>query len=223
MDALTLIRDTFAPLERKAILDIGCGSGALAKALAAEGAAVTGIDPGEEALARARIAVPSASFEVASAEALPFAAASFDGAVMLNALHHVPAPGRALAEAARILREGGRLVVVEPLAEGTFFAALRPIEDETAIRAEAQAAIAGAVAAGAYACERDLTIQRRETFADSEAFFARVTAVDPARAGVIRAERARVEAAFTGAAEIGSDGRYALVQPLRIHVLAPAE
>ncbi len=123
--------------------------------------------------------MPSARFEAASAEALPFAVASFDGAVMLNALHHVPAPGRALAEAARILRKGGRLVVVEPLAEGAFFEALRPIEDETAIRAEAQAAIAGAVAAGAYACERDLTVQRRETFADAEAFFARVAAVDP--------------------------------------------
>ncbi len=223
MDALTLIRDTFAPLDGRAILDIGCGSGTLAKALAAEGAVVTGIDPGEEALARARSNVPDARFEAASAEALPFADGSFEGAVMLNALHHAPDPDQALSEAARILRGGGRLVVVEPLAEGTFFDALRPIEDETEIRAQAQAAIAAAVASGRYACERDVTIERRESFSDAEAFFTRVTAVDPARAAVIREDRATVEAAFTGAVATGPDGRFTLVQPLRIHVLKPAQ
>lgn len=222
MDALTLIRETFSPLGGKAILDIGCGAGVLAKALAAEGAVVTGIDPGAEALAKARQAVPGARFEAASGEALPFMDASFDGAVMLNALHHVPDPGRALAEAGRVLRAGCRLVVVEPLAKGTFFEALRPIEDETDIRAAAQAAIAAAMVSGRYACERDVTVSRRESFPDLEAFLARVTAVDPARAGAIRDRRDIVEAAFAQAAEAGADGRYALVQPLRIHVLTPA-
>jgi ubiquinone/menaquinone biosynthesis C-methylase UbiE len=221
MDALTLIRETFAPLGGKTLLDIGCGSGTLVKALAADGANVTGIDPGEEALARARTTVPGARFEAASAEAMPFPDGQFEGAVMLNSLHHVPDPARALGEAARVLRPGCRLVVVEPLAEGTFFDALRPIEDETEIRAAAQAAIAEAVASQRYACERDMVIERRETFVDSDAFFTRVTAVDPARAEVIRTDRARAEAAFTGAAERGADGRYTLVQPLRIHVLKP--
>lgn len=222
MDALTLIRDAFAPLGGKALLDIGCGSGSLARSLAEAGAAVTGIDPGEEALARARSLVPAARFEVASAEALPFSDSTFDGVVMLNSLHHVPEPHRALAEAARVLKEGCRVVVVEPLASGTFFEALKPIEDETEIRATAQAAIADALAEGRFACERDVVLERRESFPDIEAFFARVTAVDPARASAIRDRRAIVEAAFVGAAEVGPDGRFALVQPLRIHVLRPA-
>ena len=221
MDALTLIRETFAPLADRAILDIGCGTGTLARALSEDGAAVTGIDPGAEALAKARILVPVARFEAASAEALPFGDGHFDGAVMLNSLHHVPDPAKALAEAARVLRPGGRLVVIEPLASGTFFDALKPIEDETAIRAAAQAAIAHAVAEGAFACERDLTVERRESFADSEAFFTRVTAVDPDRARAIRERRDVIEAAFSGAAAQGEDGRFALVQPLRIHVLLP--
>ena len=220
MDALTLIRETFAPLARKAILDIGCGAGHLSRALSADGAAVTGIDPGEAALAKARAAVPEARFEAASAQALPFPDGAFDGAVMLNSLHHVPDPAAALAEAARVLGPGARLVVVEPLAEGTFFDALKPVEDETDIRAAAQAAIAQAVAAGRYACERDVVVERRETFADGEAFFARISAVDPVRADVIRADRATAERAFLGAAERTAEG-YALVQPLRIHVLKP--
>lgn len=222
MDALTLIRETFAPLPGKRLLDIGCGPGTLAKRLVADGAAVTGIDPGAAALETARAAVPGARFEAASAEALPFPAAHFDGAVMFNALHHVPDPAAALAEAARVLVPGGLLVVVEPLAEGSFFDALRPIEDETAVRAAAQDAIAAALDAGALLCRQDVTVMRRESFASLDAFLARVSAVDPARSATIEARRPVVDAAFHEAAEREADGRYALVQPLRIQVLQPA-
>lgn len=222
MDALTLIRETFAPLAGRTLLDIGCGTGNLTRALTEGGAAVTGIDPGAEALAKARNLVPAAQFEAVSAEALPFPDGHFDGAVMLNSLHHVPDPAKALAEAARVLRPGCRLVVIEPLASGTFFDALKPIEDETEIRAAAQAAIAQSLSQGGFACERDVTIERRETFPDIEAFFSRVTAVDPERARAIGERREVIEAAFSGAAERGEDGRFALVQPLRVHVLVPS-
>jgi SAM-dependent methyltransferase len=214
MDALTLIRETFAPLPGKRILDIGCGPGVLAKRLADGGAAVTGIDPGAAALAKARDAVPGG-------ENLPFDDASFDGAVMLNALHHVPDPAAALVEAARVLVPGGLLVVVEPLATGSFFEALRPIEDETTVRALAQDAIAAALARGTFACRRDLTVERSESFASLDAFLTRVSAVDPAREATIRGRRPVVEAAFLSAAAHGADGLYGLVQPLRIHVLEP--
>ena len=222
MDALTLIRDTFAPLPGKRILDIGCGPGMLARRLVDAGATVTGIDPGAAALAKARASVPEARFEAATGEALPFPDGSFDGAVMLNALHHVPDPAAALLEAARVLAPGGLLVVVEPLAAGSFFDALRPIEDETAVRAAAQDAIAAALSRGTLACRRDVTVERRESFASLDAFLARVSTVDPAREATIRTSRPRVEAAFLEAASRDADGRYGLVQPLRIHVLEPA-
>jgi SAM-dependent methyltransferase len=221
MDALTLIRETFSPLPGKRILDIGCGPGVLAKRLVDGGAAVTGIDPGAAALAKARDAVPGGRFEAATGENLPFDDASFDGAVMLNALHHVPDPAAALVEAARVLVPGGLLVVVEPLATGSFFEALRPIEDETAVRALAQDAIAAALARGTFACRRDLTVERSESFASLDAFLTRVSAVDPAREATIRGRRPVVEAAFLSAAAHGADGLYGLVQPLRIHVLEP--
>lgn len=221
MDSLSLILETFAPIDGCRILDIGCGPGLLAKALSAQGARVTGIDPGEAAIRDAGRRAPTARFERASAEALPFSDGSFDGAVMLNALHHVPEPGAALAEAARVVGPNRPVVVVEPLAEGSFFAALRPIEDETAIRAAAQAAIAAAVASGALACLRDVTFERHETFADLGAFLGRVTAVDPAREDAIAADPEGIRAAFEAAAA-RVEGGFGLTQPLRAHVLVAA-
>ncbi|KAB1074627.1 class I SAM-dependent methyltransferase [Methylobacterium planeticum] len=219
MDTLSLILDTFEPLAGRRLLDIGCGSGTLAKALAARGATVTGIDPNPEAIAAAAAAVPAGRFEVAGANALPFPSASLDGAVFLNALHHVPDALAALWEAARVVRPGAAILVIEPLAEGSFFTALRPVEDETAVRHAAQAALAAAIASGQFACRRDLTFARRESFATLEHFLDRVLAVDPARADAVRRRRTEIGAIFSDVAERDAEGRFALTQPLRAQVL----
>ena len=51
---------------------------------------------------------------VADAQALPFTAGSFDNIVMFDVLHHIEFPLRFLSEAQRILRPGGRIIMVEP-------------------------------------------------------------------------------------------------------------
>jgi SAM-dependent methyltransferase len=51
---------------------------------------------------------------VADAQALPFGDGTFDGIVMVDVLHHLEVPRRFLKEAQRVLRPGGRLVLVEP-------------------------------------------------------------------------------------------------------------
>jgi ubiquinone/menaquinone biosynthesis C-methylase UbiE len=101
------------------VLDLGCGTGTLAVALARVGAKVTGLDGDEDALARARAKAGAAGVDIGwrhgLADELPFAEASFDAVVTTLLLHHLQpeAKAAALAECRRVLRSGGRLHVAD--------------------------------------------------------------------------------------------------------------
>lgn len=104
---------------RRAIeaLDAGCGTGFLSFELAGRGHRVTGVDfaPAMIAAARRKAAERAASirFEAADAERLPFTSASFDLVISRHLLWTLPHPEAALDEWIRVLRPGGRLVVVD--------------------------------------------------------------------------------------------------------------
>ena len=221
IDATSIIVAAFAPLARKRLLDIGCGVGILARSLSDRGAHVSGVDPNAETLALAREAVPTGTFHQACAEALPFADDSFDGAIFLNSLHHVPEPvmHQALEEAARVVGPASPIVVVEPLAEGSFFSSLRPVEDETDVRTSAQETLSRALESRIFEQLRCVDYLRREHFEGLDQFLARIVAVDPARAEMVAERRSEVEAAFRRHAQVAADGRMTLEQPMRAHVL----
>ena len=93
-----------------AILDVGCGSG-LALVLAAErGAVPSGVDISPGLLGIARDRLPHADLRVADMESLPFGDAAFDAVTGVNAFQFAGDPRRALREAARVTRPGGRVV-----------------------------------------------------------------------------------------------------------------
>jgi SAM-dependent methyltransferase len=93
------------------VLDVGCGTGRLAVALAGRGARVWGVDPSEEMLRQARSnAAGEAAFKQAGAEALPFKDGWFDRAVLRLVVHLVDRP-QAFREVARVLGPGGRIVI----------------------------------------------------------------------------------------------------------------
>ncbi|MGA7428490.1 MAG: class I SAM-dependent methyltransferase [Rhodoplanes sp.] len=218
---LAVLKSVVPSLAGIRILDVGCGSGGLARLLAEEGAEVTGIDPNPQALTAARTLAPAARFEEASAEALPFEDAAFDVVLVVNALHHVPldAMDRALAEAARVARPGGWLIVLEPLAAGNFFQALRVFEDETAVRLAAQNALARAIESNRLRLEKTTSYVRREVFADVAQFFARIVGIDPAREATIQANREAANAAALAAAQRDKDGRLVFDQPIKADLL----
>jgi SAM-dependent methyltransferase len=92
------------------LLDVGCGSG-LALQLAAErGAVPSGIDISPGLLGVARERLPDADLREGDMEALPFEDTAFDAVVGVNAFQFAGDPRRALAEAARVVRPGGRVV-----------------------------------------------------------------------------------------------------------------
>jgi SAM-dependent methyltransferase len=100
-----------AEVEPHRVLEVGCGRGELAERIAGElGAEVVALDQSERmvALSRAR----GIEALVGDVQELPFPDASFDAALAAWMLYHVLDVGVALAELARVLRPGGRLVAV---------------------------------------------------------------------------------------------------------------
>jgi ubiquinone/menaquinone biosynthesis C-methylase UbiE len=97
-------------LDGRRTLDVGCGTGTFAVALAERGGKVWGVDASPDMLSEARAKRSRARFKEGRAEALPFKDGWFERVVMRLSLQHVDRP-RALAEAARVLVPGGRIVI----------------------------------------------------------------------------------------------------------------
>jgi SAM-dependent methyltransferase len=100
------------------VLDVACGPGIVACAVAVHAGHVTGIDltPAmiEQAKARQmREGLSNCDWQVGDATALPFANARFDITITRYSFHHMPQPLLALREMARVTKAGGRVVVID--------------------------------------------------------------------------------------------------------------
>jgi ubiquinone/menaquinone biosynthesis C-methylase UbiE len=99
------------------VLDVGCGGGRVAVALAAQlPVTVVGVDPSSSQvnrLARHARATPAVTGIQAWGEGLPFADGTFDTVISSCAWKHWPAPAKGVAECLRVLRPGGAPVFVE--------------------------------------------------------------------------------------------------------------
>jgi SAM-dependent methyltransferase len=110
------VRAFLAPSGEERALDVGCGAGALALALAPLVREVVGVDRVPELLALARERAPeNATFVEADATHLPYDEGEFDLAGTLRTLHHVPRPELVAAELARVTKVGGQVLVIDQL------------------------------------------------------------------------------------------------------------
>ncbi|MBI4367732.1 MAG: class I SAM-dependent methyltransferase [Deltaproteobacteria bacterium] len=103
---------------RERLLDIACGTGELERRILAQhpDQPMVGVDITEAMLARARAkcaGAPHIEFHRAESQALPFPPGDFDIVVSCSALHYMREPGRFFAEAARVLKPGGRFLLID--------------------------------------------------------------------------------------------------------------
>ncbi|MEU8223004.1 methyltransferase domain-containing protein [Kribbella sp. NPDC048915] len=94
-----------------ACVDVACGAGHAVAELSGRGLKVIGIDPDPDAIAAARERAPGAMFHVAHSDALPLEDESMDGYRAVRLFHLLDDPAPTVAEAHRVLRPGGRIVV----------------------------------------------------------------------------------------------------------------
>ncbi len=133
--------DAAAPRRNDRAIDLGAGAGHATLALAPHVASVVGVDPTPEMLAvAARLAaergIVNVAWTEARADALPFPDAAFDIAISRFSIHHWPDPVGSLREVARVLRPGGRVVLVDLVAPeeaglDTFLNAVELLRDAT--------------------------------------------------------------------------------------------
>lgn len=136
------------------VLDVACGTGFVARAVRdalADGGTVTGVDLNPGMLEQARAAAPDIDWHQAPADALPFPDGSFDAVLCQQGMQFFPDLDAAVAECARVLAPGGRLVatVWAPLERSPYFQA------QQAVAAAIGGPEEGADFAAAFACSAD--------------------------------------------------------------------
>ncbi len=121
-------------LSPRHVLDLGCGEGRFSRLLRCHAIRCTGIDPTPALLSAARARDPDGTYLEADAEFLPFADKSFDLVVSYLTLIDIPDFAAAIAESARVLSPGGRLLIANLNAFNTACADRDWVKDENGHR-----------------------------------------------------------------------------------------
>lgn len=213
------------PLAGKDIVELGCGAARLARSLLERhpDSRITGleVDTRQHAKNLASPPQPGLRFVAGGAQAIPFADASFDVALMLKSLHHVPTEllPQALGEVARVLRPRGCLYVSEPVFAGALNEVVRLFNDEQRVRAAAQAALDAALLTGAWEQVAERRFEMPASFDDFADFEQRMMRPTFADHRLDDAKVAAVRVAFEP--HMGPDGAR-FTRPMHVRVLRKA-
>ena len=97
----------------RVVLDLGCARGRFVKALSALGARVVGVDRSLQLLHTASKNAAGSPVVLSTATRLPFADSTYDGLLCIEVIEHIPGLEAALSEIARVLKPGGRAIIID--------------------------------------------------------------------------------------------------------------
>jgi ubiquinone/menaquinone biosynthesis C-methylase UbiE len=126
----------------------------------------------------------------------------------------------ALHEAERVLRSGGTLVVLEPVAEGSGYEAHRLVDDETEVRAVAQAALDNDLPASLTE-QTTLRFQSSYSYADFAELEHTMVSIDPERRAAFESVKTEMETRFHEWT-VEHDGAFWLTQPYLLRIFTKA-
>jgi len=211
-------------LHDKKAVDVGCGEGHLVRLMTRHGAKAFGVDSSAQQLEQAHAQKPVGDevyFE-GCAEKLPFDSDSVDMVVFFNSLHHVAVDKMktALQEAHRVLKTAGVLYVCEPVAEGPHFELMRPVHDETRVRAAAYKALQKSARLG-FVPQNEFSYTHPALHEDFSTFKDRMLRINPHRVDDFAALEGDLQDAFERLGVVVTDG-VSFDQPMRVNVFHKA-
>ena len=199
-DELELLNELI-PLNAQRIVELGCGAAKLGRSLVTRcphcewvGLEVDKIQHAANLSAPA----PRMQFVESGAQAIPFGDATFDLAIMLKSLHHVPMAllDVALNEVWRVLCPDGLLYVSEPVFAGELNEISRLFNDEEFVRAQAQQALDRALASGSWTTHAEVRFNMPAHFKDVDDYMRRMLDVTFAERSFEEAMRAQIRERF---------------------------
>ncbi len=128
-------------IAQKHILEVGCGDGRITNLLAQQSNNVFAIDPDSSKIAIAKQSIPNANIQVGSGENLQFLEHKFDLVIFTLSLHHHQDQLQALNEAYQVLKPGGLIIIIEPVADGELEVVFSFVNDEEEVLSETQGII----------------------------------------------------------------------------------
>ncbi|MCD8537115.1 MAG: methyltransferase domain-containing protein [Burkholderiaceae bacterium] len=218
------------PLAGKRLIELGCGDGKMSRRLVQQAgvAEMQAFEVDDAALAKLASLEPVAGLLYARGEAQDIDAddESFDGALMLKSLHHVPVDqmDAALAEVRRVLKPGSRLYASEPVFDGPLNDIMRLFHDEGLVRQAAIDAIARACERGVFKRAEQIHFMTPVVFADFADFERRMMSMTHTTLAITPAIRAEVKQRFEAFAKAnqattGNTDEVRFVRPMRVDLL----
>lgn len=130
----------YTDLANKNILEIGCGDGRISSLLSEESDSLIAVDSDEKKIRQAKAHISGVDFRIGSGEKLNFPNNFFDIVIFTLSLHHQNSQ-KAISEATRVLKIGGKILVIEPMAEGEIEQVFAFLHNENRAKREAQRSI----------------------------------------------------------------------------------